>query len=238
LLEAKNVTKRFGGLTAIKNLSFYVSEGEILGIIGPNGAGKTTLFNVLSGLQPPDSGKIIFQGEDISSLKPYEICKKGIARTFQLHRPFLQKTAVENVLVSIIFGRNENTDMRMATEEAKEILRLVGITQEKEKTKVGNMAILDRKLVEIARALGCKPKLLLLDEVMAGLNPFEVDQFLDLIKHIRESGITIIVVEHIIRAVMKISDRIIVIHYGEKIAEGTPKEVSENKEVIRVYLGE
>jgi len=237
MLNVRNVTKRFGGLVAVNNVSFDISRGEILGLIGPNGSGKTTLFNVLSGVYQADSGTIIYKDKDITGLKPYTICKLGISRTFQLVRPFLGQTVLQNVLVGIHFGRGRKVEKELAEEEASEIIKLVGLSG-KENTVVSSLRVPERKRVEVARALGTNPELLLLDEPMAGLIPSETQEYLGLITKIHDSGISIILVEHIMKAVMSISDRIIVLHHGEKIAEGPPEEIAHNSKVIEVYLGD
>lgn len=238
LLECKNLTKRFGGLTAIKNLSLYVDDREILGLIGPNGAGKTTLFNLISGVYYPDEGKIIFMGKEITHLKPNQRCKIGIARTYQLIKPYLNQTVLQNVLVGILFGRREKSDLNVSIKEALNILKFLNL-EDKCDEHVEHLSILDRKKVEIARALAVKPRLLLLDEPMSGLNPTEVDHFSKIILQVKEKyQSTIFIIEHVLRAIMRLAQRVIVISYGEKICEGTPEHVCADKEVLRAYLGE
>jgi len=234
LLEVHDVTKAFGGLLALNHLSFDVEEGEILGLIGPNGAGKTTAFNIISGFHKPDSGQVRFMGKNISGRSPSEICREGVARTFQQVRAFQAISGSDNVVCGA-FCRTSN--LAEAKREASRIIGWVGLDKERD-TVVKELTLAERKLVEIGRAVATKPKLLLLDEVVAGLNPTEVDRMIGLIKEINKSGVTLIVVEHVMRVVMNVSDRIVVLDHGIKVAEGTPKEVSENKEVIRVYLGE
>lgn len=233
LLKIIELTKSFGGLTAVKNISFEVNCGEILGIIGPNGSGKTTLFNLINGFLKPDKGQIIFNGEDITGMHPYEICRKGIARTFQIPQPFSDLTVYQTVFASVAFRRNRPTDLN---EETRRIISFCGL-EDKEKLICKKLTLIDKKIVEIARALATNPKLLLLDEVMAGLNPSELIEMFELIKKINASGITVIIVEHIIRAIMKLCNRVIVLSSGEKIAEGKPAEIIINKRVIEAYLG-
>jgi len=234
LLEVKNVTKAFGGLVALNDLSFQVEEGEILGLIGPNGAGKTTAFNVVTGFHSADSGLVRFMDKKISSHRPSEICHEGIARTFQQVKPFPAITVLDNVVCGALLRTG---NIEESKREALRILAWIGL-DEKRDTVVKGLTLAERKLVELSRAIATKPKLLLLDEVVAGLNPTEVDQMIELVKEVNKSGITLVVVEHVMKVVMSVSDRIVVLDRGAKIAEGAPKEVAENKEVIRVYLGE
>jgi branched-chain amino acid transport system ATP-binding protein len=237
LLDIKNISKSFGGLAAINLLDISVNQGEIVGLIGPNGSGKSTLFNLISGLIKPESGRIIFDDRDITGIKPYKICHMGIARTFQLVKPFLRSSPLENVMVGRIYGREQAATLGQAKTEAQDILRLVGLGR-KRVPRAAMLSLADRKRLEIARALATKPKLLLLDEMIAGLNPTEVQESIELLKGIRDSGITLIIVEHVIKAVFGISDRVIVLNTGRKIAEGTAEEIADNREVIRAYLGE
>lgn len=238
LVEGKGLTKSFGGLTAVKEVDFYLQEGEIVGLIGPNGAGKTTLFNLISGVFYPDSGKLFLNQTEITLLKPFEICRLGIARTFQIVRPFLKMTCLENTLVGII-GRDEKGEKkRMKGDEAKDLLKFVGLGNHEE-TLANNLTLIEKKRLEMARALATKPKVLLLDEVLAGLNPSEILQALELIKIIRtQLKMTIFWIEHVMGAIMKASDRIIVLDQGEKIKEGKPEEIVSDRRVIEAYLGE
>jgi len=237
LLEFKDVTKYFGGLAALKAVSFYTQPEEILGLIGPNGAGKTTLFNLISGVYSPSSGEIYLNKDSIKGLKPYQICKMGVGRTFQIMQPFGNMTILENVLTGVLFGRGSRLQLNEARKKAIDLCEFVGIGD-----KVGAIAtevtLADQKRMEIARALAVKPMLILFDEVMAGLNPTEIDEAIDLVERVRKMGITIILIEHIMRVVMNICDRVIVLHHGEKIAEGTSEVISKDKEVINAYLGE
>jgi len=237
ILEVKNLSKAFGGLVAINDLDLAVIEGEIVGLIGPNGSGKTTLFNLIGGVLTPDRGEIKFNDRDITGHKPHIVCQSGIARTFQLTKPFAQMTALQNVMIGRMYGSEPVRSMRQAEEECKEILEFIGLGG-RSLSVAATFGLVDRKRLEIARALATKPKLLLLDETMAGLNPTEMEDALQLVKAIGDSGITLIVVEHVIRAILDISSRVIALNYGEKIAEGTPQEVVHNKKVVEAYLGE
>lgn len=233
ILEVSDMTMRFGGLTAVDRLNLHIEEGEILGLIGPNGAGKSTAFNCIAGVYAPSDGRIKFRGEVINNRKPWTLCKQGLARTFQIVKPFATKSVLYNVMVGA-FATTDRTDE--ACEKALVVLDTLNFTGKKD-IKAGNLTIADRKRLEIARALATDPKLLLLDEVMAGLRPAEVDDVVAVIEHIRRQGVTIFVIEHIMRAVMALSDRIVVIHFGNKIAEGTPTAVASDENVIKAYLG-
>jgi branched-chain amino acid transport system ATP-binding protein len=238
LIEGKGLTKSFGGLTAVKKVDFYLDEGEIIGLIGPNGAGKTTLFNLISGILPPDSGKIIFLGNDLTGFKSFEICRIGVARTFQIVRPFLKMTCVENVLVGILGRQERDSGKESKRKEAKELLGIVRLDRFTE-TLAKDLTLIEKKRLEVARALASRPKVLLLDEVLAGLNPSEILQALELIEIIRSKlKVTIFWIEHVMGAIMKASDRIIVMDQGEKIKEGKPEEVVSDRRVIEAYLGE
>ena len=238
LLEAENVSKYFGGVTALSNVSFHVNEGEIVGLIGPNGAGKTTLFNVICCVCRPDSGIIKFKGGKITGLKPHHICRRGIARTFQVTKSFVNMSVRDNIMIGSLFGKESQGSLKIAGEEARRLMEFTGLMG-KADILAGSLISADARRLELARALAAKPEILLLDEVMAGLNPSEVAEAMELIQRLRnEMGITIFMVEHIMKSVMGVSDRIIVLESGRQIAEGTPKEGSENPVVIEAYLGE
>ena len=234
ILELTKVRKSFGGIKAVEEFSLSVEEGEILGLIGPNGAGKSTLFNCIAGVFPPTSGEIVFRGEKINNQRPWDLCRKGLARTFQIVKPFATRSVLYNVMV----GAFATTDKRAEAERrALEVLRHLHMEDRKD-MRAGNLTIADRKRLEIAKALATRPKLLLLDEVMAGLRPTEVDEMVAIIKQLREGGMTIFVIEHIMRAIMALSDRIAVLHFGTKIAEGPPHEMAHDERVVKAYLGE
>ncbi len=234
ILKVEGVTKTFGGLAALKGVSFEVPEGQILGLIGPNGAGKTTLFNVMSGFYSPDKGEVLFGGEPISHLKAHAICQRGLARTFQVVKPFGSLSVLQNVMVGSFLRAAGPGEAR---ERALEVMEFVGLVGQRDKV-ARSLTISDRKRLEVARALATRPRVLLLDEVMAGLNPTELTEMLEILKRIRQTGVTLIVIEHIMAAIMNVSEQIIVLHHGEKIAEGPPREVAKDKRVIDAYLGE
>ncbi|HSB05258.1 MAG TPA: ABC transporter ATP-binding protein [Thermodesulfobacteriota bacterium] len=233
ILKAREITKRFGGLVALDQVSFEIKHGEILGLIGPNGAGKTTLFHTITGFLRPEEGSIQFDGKELVGLKPFDICHLGIARTFQLVKPFGKMTVLQNATVGALC-RTHHT--RIAKEVAFEKLQFVSLF-EKRHVLASALTISQRKRLEIARALCTHPQVILLDEVMGGLNPTEVREILQLIQKIRETGNTLFIIEHIMAAIMTICDRIIVLHHGQKIAEGAPQEVGSNPQVIKAYLG-
>ncbi len=237
ILEVQNLEMDFGGLRALADVSFALEEGCILGLIGPNGSGKTTLFNVITGFLRPTSGRVFFGGEDITGHAPYKVCKAGVARTFQLSRTFSSMTVLDNVAISLMNGREPLNRMKQARADAEPILALTGLAEKRLATS-GKLGIVDRKRVEVARALGAKPKLLLLDEMMAGLNLREIEDAMNLVQAIRDSGTTIIVVEHVMKAVLGISDVAMVLNAGKVIFEGTCGEVIHCPEVIEAYLGE
>ena len=236
ILEGKGVTKYFGGLAAISNVDFHVERGEIVGLIGPNGAGKTTLFNLISAALPLSSGVINFKGEKITGLKPHRICRKGVARTFQSVKVFGNIPALGNVMLGSLFGASSGMSSADATQEAKASLEFVGLSAVSG-TPAKDLTLANQKRLEVARALATQPELLLLDELVAGLNATETAQAMELVTRIRNRGITILVIEHVMKAIMSICDRIMVLHHGEKIAEGTPQEITNNQTVIDVYLG-
>jgi branched-chain amino acid transport system ATP-binding protein len=221
---------------AINYVSMGVDEGEIIGLIGPNGAGKTTLFNLITGVYPPNKGQILFEGKDITSTARHRRCWLGIARTFQLARPFPHLTVLDNVTIGRVYGHDSTKNRARAESDALEILEQVGLAA-RAADKSQNLTLVDRKRLELARALAARPKLLLLDELLAGLNPSEVLASMKLIRSIRDMGITVIVVEHLVKAVFGIADRIVVLNAGDLIAEGTPKTVARDQKVIDAYLG-
>jgi branched-chain amino acid transport system ATP-binding protein len=236
MLEVIGITKYFGALTAVKDVSFKIKEKNIVGLIGPNGSGKTTLFNLITGVYKPDSGKVIFKGQDITGFPQYKICKLGIARTYQNPKPFLNMSALENVIVGALYGAEEN--LNKSRYEALGYLKIVGL-EKKANVLVRNLNTCERKSLEIARALATTPRVLLLDEPLSGLNPKETLQARELIKKIRDIfNITVVWVEHIMRALKGIVDRVIVLNYGEKIAEGPFEEITCSEKVMEAYLGE
>ena len=237
ILEGKAVTKYFGGLAAVSNVDFSVEQGEAVGLIGPNGAGKTTLFNLISAALTPKSGTIWFKGENITGLKPYKICRMGVARTFQTVKIFPDLPALSNVLIGLHFGISARTSSTEKVRKASEYLDFAGLSKVR-MTPARDLTLAAQKNLEVARALATEPELLLLDEIMAGLNPTEVAGAMDLVGRIRDKGITIIMIEHVMKAIMNVCDRIMVLHQGEKIAEGTPREITTSERVIKIYLGD
>lgn len=234
ILEIRNITKKFGSLVANEDVSFTVGEKEIVSLIGPNGAGKTTLFNSIAGFYPPTSGTVLFHGKDITGLPSYKICKLGVTRTFQIVQTLKEMTVEENIMTGAFLHTNS---AKKAREAAGEILELTGMTAKKD-VLGGSLTIVDKKRVEIARALATKPELLMLDECMAGLNQTEIKDVMQLCLTLREKGLSLLVVEHIMEAIMPISDKIVVLNAGKKIAEGLPKDIVNNEEVIKAYLGD
>ena len=236
LLELRQVSRSFGGLTAVKSVDLRVDSGEIIGLIGPNGAGKTTLFNLITGTFRPNRGTILFEGRDITGLAPDARCRLGIARTFQLVRPFPNLSVLDNVAVGSVYGRQPAASRRAAEVAARETLDLLGLSDRAHQL-ARTLTLVDRKRLELARALATHPKLLLLDELLAGLNPSEVVAAMDLVRGIRDSGVTIVMVEHLVKALFGVSDRVAVLSAGEKISEGTPNRVAQDPRVVDAYLG-
>jgi branched-chain amino acid transport system ATP-binding protein len=232
-LVIRGLSKRFGGLRAVQDVSFTVQENETVALIGPNGAGKTTSFNLITGFHRPDSGSVSAFGLDITGLKPHDICAHGLARTFQVAKPFGAMTVLDNVMTGA-FLRDRHA--AVAREKAREAIEFVGLSA-REKTAAKDLTTIDQRRLEMARALATQPRLLLLDEVMAGLNPSEIDQAVALIGKLSQRGLTIVIVEHVMRAIMAVARHIVVLDHGQKIAEGTPKQIVENPEVVRAYLG-
>ena len=233
LLTANELTKRFGGLTAVSRLSFELAGGQVVGLIGPNGAGKTTVFNCLTGFLPLDRGRVELEGADVTGMQPYQICDLGMARTFQIVRPFLTISVLDNVLVGSMLRERNIAEAQAA---AQEVIDFVGLGAYS-KVKADSLPLPLRKRLELAKALATRPKVLLLDEVMAGLTPTEVDELIALIRAIKKQGLGILLIEHVMRGVMALSDRVMVINYGQKIAEGTPQEVVRQSCVQEAYLG-
>ncbi len=235
ILEVRGVTKRFGGLVAVSDVSFSLAEGEILGLIGPNGAGKTTLFNIVNGVYKADQGTITFSGRDITGHSPDKVVHLGVARTHQIVKPLNDLTLLDNVTVGACFGR-EYLDLKAARAAAAEVLQQVGLGN-RAHMMARSLTIAGKKRLEVARALAAQPKLLLLDEVLAGLNPTEIALMIELVRKIRDSGVSVFMIEHLMQAIMSLSDRIVVLNLGRKLAEGRPDEVVHNPDVVEAYLG-
>lgn len=236
ILQIQGVSKHFGGLQALSEISFDLPQGQILGLIGPNGAGKTTLFNAINGIYPPEEGRVIFRGQDITGWKPYQVARLGLARTHQIVQPLNELTVLQNVMAGACFG-HEHRPLNQAREIADEVLAFVGLAKWHDGL-AASLNVAEKKRLELARALAARPYLLLLDEVLAGLNPAEIAEMVEVVRQIREQGVTILIIEHVMHALMNVSDRVIVLDYGEQIAEGTPEEVANNPQVIEAYLGD
>jgi branched-chain amino acid transport system ATP-binding protein len=238
MLTTQDLTKQIGGLTAVNGVDLFLGDDEIVGLVGPNGAGKTTLLNMISGISVPTRGKITFLGEDITGLKAHQICKKGIAKTFQIAESSPGLTARECTMIGALFGNQKQISMGEARSEAAQILDFVSFPSDKQDTIIKNLNVVELKKVQLARALASKPKLLLLDELTTGLNPKESNEAVGLIKKIRDNGVSILIIEHVMSVIMGVSNRIVVLDHGEKIAEGHPYEVVNNQKVIDTYLGD
>jgi branched-chain amino acid transport system ATP-binding protein len=234
LLEIDDLSKRFGGLQAVRGLDVRIEAGEIVGLIGPNGAGKTTVFHLIAGYHAPTSGQIRFKGASIVGLKPHAICRRGLARTFQIVQPFAALSALDNVMVGAF---NRSAEVPAARQRALEIVEFVGLG-DKRHVPASRLTLSDRKRLEMARGLATGPELLLLDEVMSGLNPTEIEGIIGLIRRVHGRGVTLLIIEHVMQAIMALSDRLVVLHHGEKLAEGPPREVARDRRVIEAYLGE
>jgi branched-chain amino acid transport system ATP-binding protein len=238
MLTLRGLTKQIGGLCAVNGVDLFLGDNEIVGLVGPNGAGKTTLLNMISGISVPTKGTITFCGEEIAGLKAHQICRKGIAKTFQIAESFPGLTALECTMIGALFGNRQNISMGEAKTEAARILDFVSFPEQKRETIIRNLNVVELKKVQLARALASKPKLLLLDELTTGLNPKESNEAVELIKKIRDNGVSILIIEHVMSVIMGVSNRIVVLDHGEKIAEGRPYEVVNNQKVIDTYLGD
>lgn len=237
MLKCVDVSKSFGGLQALKNVDFNVKEAEIAGLVGPNGSGKSTLLNLISGVYKLDSGQIFFNNEEISTLPPYKICAKGITKTAQTVQSFPEMTTTENVLTSVVFNQKKSDGKTDGLLRAQELLDFVGLAKEKFDVPAKNLNVVELRRIQLAKALATNPKMLLLDELLTGLTPAECDEAIALIKQINKQGVTILIVEHVMRVIMGLCNRVIVLQHGEKICEGTPKQVCNDENVVNVYLG-
>jgi branched-chain amino acid transport system ATP-binding protein len=237
-LKIEGITKKFGGLVALKDVSFSLNRGELLGLIGPNGSGKTTLINVITGIYKPEQGRIFLNGNEITGLRPYRICRMGIARTYQIPRLFNTMSALDNAVVGGLFGKDRRVDLEEIRKRVMELLDFVEFPRARWDELAGKLTLMESKKLELVRALATDPEILLADEPLGGLNPVEIDEAVELIKKIRDSGKTVLIIEHVMRAIMKLAERIVVLSHGAKIAEGEPREVANDEKVIEAYLGE
>ena len=237
MLRCIGVSKHFGGLQALKNVDVTINQNEITGLVGPNGSGKSTLLNLISGVYKPDSGQIVFMDEDISKLPPHVICSKGITKTAQTVQSFPDMTATENVLISVLFNEKKAKTEADSLDRSRELLSFVGLSKEKFDLPAKSLNVIELRRIQLAKALATNPKLLLLDELLTGLTPKESDEAIQLVKLINKQGVTVLIVEHIMRVIMGLCDRVIVLHHGEKICDGTPKQVCTDDKVVNVYLG-
>lgn len=237
MLRCIGVSKHFGGLQALKEVDFTINQNEITGLVGPNGSGKSTLLNLISGVYKPDSGQIMFMDEDISKLAPHAICSKGITKTAQTVQSFPDMTATENVLISVLFNEKKAKTQADSLERSRELLEFVGLSKEKFDLPAKSLNVIELRRIQLAKALATNPKLLLLDELLTGLTPKESDEAIQLVKMINKQGVTVLIVEHIMRVIMGLCDRVVVLHHGEKICDGTPKKVCSDDKVVNVYLG-
>lgn len=237
MLKCVGVSKRFGGLQAVNNVDLTVKKNEIFGLVGPNGSGKSTLLNLISGVYKPDIGKILLAGEDISAFPSYKICSKGITKTSQSVQSFPDMTAIENVLTSLLFANRTSKEASAFNDRAEKLLNFVGLDEAKFYLPAKNLNVVELRRVQLAKALGTNPKILLLDELLTGLTPRESDEAIKLIRLINKQGISVLIVEHVMRVIMGLCNRVAVLHHGSKIFEGTPQEVVNDKNVIKIYLG-
>lgn len=237
MLVCTGVSKQFGGLQALKNVDFTIAQGEILGLVGPNGSGKSTMLNLISGVYKPDSGQILFLDKDITKMPTHKICSLGITKTAQTVQSFPEMTATENVLTSVVFNQKKTDNKIAGSTRAQELLSFVGLSKEKFGMPAKNLNVVELRKIQLAKALATNPKMLLLDELLTGLTPKECDEAISLVKDINKQGITVLIVEHVMRVIMGLCNRVVVLQHGEKICDGTPKQVCSDEHVVNVYLG-